>query len=116
MARKTTKKAKEEQATVSVGKPTAESYEILRRPILSEQSTNIMETQNKITLEVKKDANKVAIKNAFESIFGVKVKKVNTSYVRPKSKRVGRHAGKTSAYKKAIITLKEGQALDLFKE
>ena len=75
-----------------------------------------MQTLNKITVEVSKNSNKVEIKNAFESIFGVKVKQVNTSHVRGRSKRVGRYSGTTSSYKKAIITLAEGQSLDLLKD
>ncbi len=112
MARKAKTSKKKE---VKVGKPTIASYDCIIRPILTEQSTDLMEKKNKITVEVKKDANKVEIKNAFEAVFGVKVEKVNTVNVRAKEKRVGRYTGKKPAYKKAIVTLAEGQALDLFK-
>lgn len=110
------RKAKKEEVQVRVGKPTIASYECIVKPILSEKSMELMEKSNKITVEVKKDANKVAIKNAFEAVFGVKVKKVNTSNVRAKEKKVGKYSGLKPAYKKAVITLAEGQALDLFKK
>lgn len=110
------KKEKKEEVQVKVGKPTITSYECIIRPILSEKSMDLMENKNKITVEVKKSSNKVEIKNAFEAIFGVQVKKVNTSNVRAKEKKVGKYTGLKPAYKKAVITLAEGQALDLFKK
>ena len=104
-----------EEKVVKVGKPTIKSYDCIIKPILSEETMKNMETQNKITVQVNKNSNKVEIKNAFESIFGVKVKQVNVSNVRAKDKRVGKYSGKTSSYKKAVITLAEGQSLDLLK-
>ena len=92
------------------------SCDCIVRPILTEETMTNMQNLNKITVEVTKNSNKVEIKNAFESIFGVKVKQVNTSHVRGRSKRVGRYSGTTSSYKKAIITLAEGQSLDLLKD
>ncbi len=117
-ATKTTAKktAKKEEPVVKVGKATVSSYDCIIRPLLSEESMKNMETLNKITVQVKKDSNKVEIKNAFEAIFGVKVKQINVSNVRAKDKRVGKYYGKTSSYKKAIITLAEGQSLDLLKK
>ena len=69
-----------------------------------------------VTFDVDVNANKIEIKNAFESIFGKKVEKVNTVNVRAKAKRMGRFEGKTSAYKKAYIKLAKGESLDLFQE
>ena len=106
---------KNEENTVKVGKPTVKSYDCIIKPILSEETMKNMETQNKITVQVSKNSNKVEIKNAFEAIFGVKVDQVNVSNVRAKDKRVGKYSGKTSSYKKAVITLAEGQSLDLLK-
>lgn len=106
---------KNEEKVVKVGKPTVKSYDCIIKPILSEETMKNMETQNKITVQVNKNSNKVEIKNAFEAIFGVKVKQVNVSNVRAKDKRVGKYSGKTSSYKKAVITLAEGQSLDLLK-
>lgn len=111
--KKTSKKATKE--TVKVGKTTVKSYECIIKPILSEETMKNMETLNKITVQVNKNSNKIEIKNAFEAIFGVKVKQVNVSNVRAKDKRVGKYSGKTSSYKKAVITLAEGQSLDLLK-
>ena len=64
-----------------------------------------MQNQNKVTLEVKKDANKIEIKKAFENIFGVKVASVNTVTCKGKLKRMGRHEGYTPDRKKAIVKL-----------
>ena len=77
---------------------------------------NTLQKENKITLKVKKDANKIEIKNAFEAIFNVHVEKINVMNVRPTKKRVGRYTGTVSGYKKAIVKLAAGEALDLFKE
>ena len=111
--KKTSKKAAKE--TAKVGKTTVKSYECIVKPILSEETMKNMETLNKITVQVNKNSNKIEIKNAFEAIFGVKVKQVNVSNVRAKDKRVGKYSGKTSSYKKAVITLAEGQSLELLK-
>ena len=113
-AKKTTKKASKKEV-VKVGKATVKSYDCIIKPILSEETMKNMETLNKITVQVNKNSNKIEIKNAFEAIFGVKVKQVNVSNVRAKDKRVGKYYGKTSSYKKAVITLAEGQSLDLLK-
>ena len=106
---------KTKEAAVKVGKATVKSYDCIIKPILSEETMKNMETLNKITVQVNKNSNKIEIKNAFEAIFGVKVKQVNVSNVRAKDKRVGKYYGKTSSYKKAVITLAEGQSLDLLK-
>lgn len=80
------------------------SRDIIKRPIITERSTDMME-QSKYTFEVAMKANKTEIKKAVEEIFGVKVEKVNTMRVPGKQKRVGRHLGMTSEWKKAIVTL-----------
>ena len=86
------------------------AHEIIIRPIVSERSFSGME-QNKYTFEVAKDANKYQIKDAVEEIFGVKVVRVNTLTVKPKTKRVRYVAGKTRSWKKAIVTLAEGDTI-----
>lgn len=108
--------AKKKEAAKVVKAATIKSSDCIIRPILTEETMSNMQNLNKITVEVSKSSNKVEIKNAFESLFGVKVKQVNTSHVRGRSKRVGRYSGTTSSYKKAIITLAEGQSLDLLKD
>ena len=72
----TTKKTTKKAETVKVGKATVKSYDCIIKPILSEETMKNMETMNKITVQVNKNSNKVEIKNAFEAIFGVKVKQV----------------------------------------
>ena len=89
------------------------SEEIILRPVISEKSTKLREKENKYVFVVAKDANKIQIRQAVESAFGVKVTNVNTVSVRAKKKRVGRYEGTTKAYKKAIVTLAEGSKLDL---
>jgi large subunit ribosomal protein L23 len=89
-------------------------YDILKAPIITEQSTKLIESQNKYTFKVDRKANKVEIKNAVESIFKVKVLSVNTLNVIPKFKRMGKHEGYKSAYKKAIVKLAEGQKIEAF--
>ena len=87
--------------------------DIIEAPIITEKSSEITKDGNKVVFKVRKDANKVQIRQAVEEAFNVKVTNVNTVSVRPKKKRIGRYAGCTKAYKKAIITLAEGSKLDL---
>ena len=87
--------------------------EIIIRPIISEHSYDLLE-DNKYTFEVHKDANKIEVAKAIEAIFDVKVTKVNTLNVKPKPKRMRYQEGKTRSWKKAIVTLKEGDTIELF--
>ena len=80
------------------------AQDIIIRPIITEASMERL-ADKKYTFEVAKSSNKVEIKKAVEEIFGVKVLKVNTVSMKSKSKRVGYHLGKTSEWKKAIVTL-----------
>lgn len=90
-------------------------YDIIIEPVLSEKSYDGI-PQKRYTFKVAKNANKTQIKAAVEQIFGVKVKKVNTSNYDGKVKRMGRHEGRTSSYKKAIVTLTEGsKAIEFFE-
>jgi large subunit ribosomal protein L23 len=66
-------------------------YEIIKAPIITEQSTQLIESQNRYTFKVEKSANKVEIKKAIEAIFNVKVLSVNTVNVLPKFKRMGKY-------------------------
>ena len=90
-----------------------EAREIIIRPVISERSFDMQE-YNRYTFEVDKRANKIEIAKAVEEIFGVKVKKVNTVNVKPKKKRVRYVAGMTRTWKKAIVTLAEGDTIELF--
>ena len=78
--------------------------EIIIRPVVTEKSNDELQ-QGKYTFEVNKKATKVQIANAVEKLFEVKVLKVNTITVKGKTKRVGYHVGKTSDWKKAIVTI-----------
>ena len=80
------------------------SEEIIIRPVVTEKSNDELQ-QGKYTFEVNKKATKVQIANAVEKLFEVKVLKVNTMTVKGKTKRVGYHVGKTSDWKKAIVTI-----------
>lgn len=93
---------------------TAHDYEVVLEPIVSEKSMRLLQDENKVTVKVANDANATAIKMAFEAIFNVKVEKINTCNVRARTKKVGRHEGIVSGYKKAIVKLAEGETLDLF--
>ena len=78
--------------------------DIIIAPVITEKSNDSME-QGKYTFEVNKKATKVDIANAVEKLFEVKVLNVNTITVKGKTKRVGRYEGKTSDWKKAIVTI-----------
>ena len=90
------------------------AYDIIIRPVMTEKTTGIMEDGNKVVFRVKRDATKPQIREAVEQLFGVKVRKVNTMIMPGHDKRFGRYIGRTSAFKKAVVTLREGEALDLF--
>ena len=84
-------------------------YTIIKGPCLTEKGDQLQESYGKAVVKVDKNANKVEIKEAVEQIFNVKVDTVRTTKVRGKKKRVGKHMGRTSDWKKAYITLKEGK-------
>lgn len=84
--------------------------DIIIAPIITEKSASL-EAQNTYVFKVDVKANKTSIKQAIEKIFNVKVKKVRTVNSHPKKKRVGRYTGMTNKYKKAYVTLKEGNSI-----
>ncbi len=86
--------------------------EVIIRPIVTEKSLRLRDEENKYVFEVDKRANKSMVKKAVEEIFGVKVKKVHIINVKPKPKRLGRFEGRRSGWKKAIVTLKEGEKIE----
>ena len=89
--------------------------EIIIRPIITERSYDVMEN-NVFTFEVHKDANKIEIAKAIETIFNVKVVKVNTLNVKSKPKRYRSNPvpGATRTWKKAMVTLAEGDTIEIF--
>ena len=91
------------------------AYNVIIRPVVSERSFDLM-SQNKYTFEVAKQAPKEEIAAAVEKLFGVHVLKVNTINVKPKTKRVRYVAGQTRSWKKAIVTVAEGDSIELFAQ
>ncbi|HHU33412.1 MAG: 50S ribosomal protein L23 [Zhaonellaceae bacterium] len=88
--------------------------DVLLRPVISEKSMGLME-ENKYTFYVDTKANKIEIKNAVEKLFKVTVLSVNTITVKGKMKRLGRTQGLTPTRKKAIVTLKPGDKIEIFE-
>ena len=87
--------------------------EVIIRPVITENSYDMME-QGCYTFEVAKDANKIEIAQAIEAIFKVKVAKVNTLNVKAKPKRMRYRVGYTRTWKKAMVTLAEGDKIEIF--
>jgi large subunit ribosomal protein L23 len=90
-----------------------DARQVILRPIISERSYDLI-TSNRYTFEVAKQANKVEIRQAVEEIFDVKVLNVNTMRVSGKPKRVRYAKGLTRSWKKAIVTLAEGDTIEAF--
>lgn len=90
-------------------------YDILIRPLLTEKITSLRESTNKVGFVVRGDANRVQVKRAVESALKVRVERVNILSVRGKTKRLGRFQGRRPDWKKAIVTLKEGEKLEVYE-
>ncbi len=90
-------------------------YEVIKRPVISEKSTAQMEVANRYAFEVAVQASKPEIKDAVQKLFNVKVKDVRTMTMHGKTKRVGRFEVKRTNWKKALVTLAEGQKIDFFQ-
>ena len=91
-------------------------YDVLRRPLITEKSTELKETQGTVCFEVHRDATKPEIKKAVESLFGVKVADVRVANVHGKVKRQGRYVGRRPDWKKAFVVLKKGEKMIEFFE
>jgi len=92
-----------------------DTYSVLKKPLITEKGNLMKDELNQITFEVDRRANKIEIKAAVEKIFKVHVVKVHTLNMRGKMKRMGKSQGKKPNWKKAIVTLKEGDTIDLFE-
>jgi len=90
-------------------------HQIIIRPVISEKSYNLIESEGQYTFQVDRRANKNQIKHAIESAFDVQVQKVNTAHVKSKPKRQGLTRGRTSTWKKAVVKLAEGERIELFE-
>jgi len=89
---------------------------ILRLPVITEKSTSVKENNRTVTFKVLRDANKIEIKDAVEKIFKVKVQSVRTANFHGKKRRQGRYSGRRPDWKKAYVTLKEGEKMIEFSE
>lgn len=90
----------------------AEHYDVIRKPIITEKATMVSEN-GAVVFEVAMDSNKPEIKQAVEALFGVKVKAVNTTITKGKTKRFRGQPGKRRDVKKAYVTLEEGNTIDV---
>ncbi|WP_024822567.1 MULTISPECIES: 50S ribosomal protein L23 [Aminobacterium] len=90
------------------------AHDIIIRPVITEKSSRLME-HNKYTFEVHTSANKIQVRHAVEEVFKVKVTDVHMMRVRSKPKRMGVFVGKTRSWKKAIVSLAEGERIEFFE-
>ena len=90
-------------------------YTIIKKPCLTEKGTTLNELHNQVVIKVDPRANKIEIKQAVETLFNVKVSKVRTLNMTGKQKRMGRTIGRTSDWKKAVVTLAEGHSIDFLE-
>lgn len=88
--------------------------EVLKRPIITEKSMKLVES-GKYTFEIAQEANKIEVKEAVQQLFNVDVTKVNLINGKAKKKRVGRYEGLRPRVKKAIVSVKAGQSIDIFE-
>ncbi len=110
------KLVKKEAPKTVVKKQTAQAYRVIKEPHITEKATFLTE-QNKYVFKISSSANKAETKKAIEALYGVKVKKIHIVHSAPKRRRLGRHEGWRSGlkrgFKKAIVTLKEGEKIEL---
>ena len=91
-----------------------EHQEIIRAPLITEKGSLVAEKDNQVLFKVRPDANKIEVKKAVEALFKVKVLKVRMIRYLGKMRRVGRNVGRLPQWKKAYVTLKEGDKIDFF--
>jgi large subunit ribosomal protein L23 len=89
-------------------------HDVIRAPLISEKGTLLTETANQVLFKVRPDANKIEVKQAVETIFKVKVVQVRMARYLGKIRRIGKSMGRRSDWKKAYVTLKEGDKIDFF--
>jgi large subunit ribosomal protein L23 len=89
--------------------------EVVRRPLITEKAERNREAAHQYSFEVHRQASKVQVKQAVEKLFNVHVLAVRTAIARGKVKRVGRHVGQRPNWKKAFVTLREGETIALFE-
>jgi large subunit ribosomal protein L23 len=92
-----------------------DARQIILEPVVTEKTARAAETANVVAFKVAGDANKIEIRHAVEKLFSVKVTDVRTISVPHKLKRLGRFEGRRPGWKKAIVTLKEGESIEFFE-
>ncbi|HEX9786691.1 MAG TPA: 50S ribosomal protein L23 [Candidatus Binatia bacterium] len=89
-------------------------HDVIKAPLISEKGTLLTENANQVLFKVQPDANKIEVKQAVETIFKVKVVQVRMARYLGKMRRIGRSMGRRTDWKKAYVTLKEGDKIDFF--
>jgi large subunit ribosomal protein L23 len=92
-----------------------DSYQVLKRPLVTEKGTKQKEQANQIAFEVDRRANKILVRNAVENIFKVRVLGVKVINVKGKERRIGRNVGKKPDWKKAIVRIAPGETIEFFE-
>ncbi len=92
-----------------------ETFQVIKKPLVTEKGAVLREVYGTYAFQVDRRANKHQIKGAVEQLFNVHVTQVRTLIVRGKIKRVGRSTGKRSNWKKALVTLKQGEKIEFFE-
>lgn len=88
--------------------------DIIQAPLISEKGTALTESVNQVLFKVRPDANKIEVKRAVETLFKVKVEQVRIARYLGKMRRIGKNIGRRPTWKKAYVTLKEGDKIDFF--
>ena len=88
--------------------------DVIQSPLISEKGSLLTEADNQVLFKVRPDANKIEVKKAVETLFKVKVEKVRVARYLGKIRRVGRSMGRRSDWKKAYVTLRQGDKIDFF--
>jgi large subunit ribosomal protein L23 len=91
------------------------NQDVMKRPLVTEKSERAREENKQYAFEVHRDATKIQVKQAVEKLYGVHVTSIHTSIMRGKNKRVGRNVGRRPNWKKATVTLKDGESITLFE-
>ena len=111
------KAAKEEKKPVKARKSKyTEAYKVLIKPLTSEKIIDLETDYNQYVFEVAKKANKIEIKKAIEAVYGIKPITVNIVNIKGKQVRSGRVQGKTKGWKKAVVGLRKGERIEVFKK
>lgn len=114
MAEKKTEKKEQKNISKKTGNTTPFMFDLLKKPVITEKATKVSEN-NQVVFKVAKQATKPLVKKAIENIYGVKVKSVNILNYEGKRKLFKRSPGQRADYKKAYITLAEGENLDFME-